>query len=114
MDIIGQNGVFSVPEGAFVAEIDGAKATSLRSLYPRIAKALHFPAHFGKNLDALFDCLTSLDAIDKENVVLIIRRYDLFLSKEKEARREAALQTLRDAEKSENRYDDKHFRVIGA
>ena len=25
-----------------------------------LAKALHFPAYYGKNLDALHDCLTSL------------------------------------------------------
>lgn len=30
------------------------------SMLKKIAAALEFPAHFGGNLDALYDCLTSL------------------------------------------------------
>ncbi len=97
----------------FVAEIDGAKTRTLRGFYPRIAKILLFPDYFGKNLDALFDCLCSLEVTGKQEIVLLIRHFDQFLEKEKPEKREAALQVLRDAEKAENRYDGATFRVVG-
>jgi len=101
------------PPHIFVVEIDGAKARTLRGFYPKIAKLLFFPDYFGKNLDALLDCLCSLEVVGKQEVVLIICNAHLFLSKEKEEKKSAALQVLRDAEKPENRYDGVKFRVIG-
>ncbi len=101
------------PPAVFVAEIDGAKARTLRAFYPRIAKVMLFPDYFGKNLDALFDCLCSLEVAGKQEVVLLIHHPESFLEKEKPEKKEAALQVLRDAEKAENRYDGVHFRVIG-
>ena len=97
----------------FVAEIDGKKARTLRGFYPRISKALFFPDYFGKNLDALFDCLCSLEVVGKQDIVLLIRHADAFLEKEKVEKRSAALDVLRDAEKAENRSDGVRFRVIG-
>lgn len=97
----------------FVAEIDGAKARTLRGFYPRIAKTLLFPDYFGKNLDALLDCLCSLEVTGKQEVVLLIRNAQMFLSKEKDEKKAAALQVFRDAEKPENRYDGVKFRVLG-
>jgi RNAse (barnase) inhibitor barstar len=91
--------------------LDGAKCRSLRSFYPRIAKALTFQDDFGKNLDALFDALTSLDHLEAGKVVLTIRHEKQFLSLEKPDKRQAALDVLRDAQKTENRYDDKVFVV---
>lgn len=101
------------PATTFVAEIDGAKAQTLRSFYPRIAKVMLFPDYFGKNLDALYDCLCSLEVTGRAEVVLLIRNFPQFLSKEKPDRREAALTVLRDAENADNRYDGIVFRVIG-
>ena len=37
-----------------------AEATSKQEVLESIAKAFLFPAHFGKNLDALHDCMTDL------------------------------------------------------
>lgn len=37
-----------------------AHATTKHQVLAAIASAFHFPKHFGKNLDALSDCLTSL------------------------------------------------------
>lgn len=36
------------------------KAQSKQDVLDAIAEAFLFPAHFGKNLDALFDCMTDL------------------------------------------------------
>ncbi len=103
----------SFPADVFVAEIDGNKARTLRGFYPRVAKALFFPDYFGKNLDALFDCLCSLEVVGKQDIVLLVRNAEYFLSKEKPEKREAALEVLRDAEKPENRADGARFKVIG-
>ncbi|MDO8367143.1 MAG: barstar family protein [Saprospiraceae bacterium] len=101
------------PPHVFVAEIDGAKAQTLRGFYPRIAKTLIFPDYFGKNLDALLDCLSSLEVVGQQEVVLLIRNAQLFLSKEKEEKKTSVLHVFRDAEKPENRYDGVTFRVVG-
>ena len=103
----------SFSSDVFLIEIDGAKTQTLRGFYPRIAKILLFPDYFGKNLDALFDCLCSLEVVGKQEVVLLIRNLEAFLGKEKPEKRESALQVLRDAEKPENRYDGVKFRVMG-
>jgi RNAse (barnase) inhibitor barstar len=95
----------------FVAELDGAAMRTLRAFYPRVAKALAFPAYFGRNLDALYDALTSLDTLGHGEVRLIIRRADRLFELEKPERRQAALDVLRDAQVPENRYDGVRFRV---
>lgn len=100
------------PPEVFVAEIDGAKARTLRGLYPRISKSLLFPDYFGKNLDALFDCLCSLEVLGKHDIVLLIHDAEKFLDKEKPEKRTAALDVLRDAEAPENRADGVRFRVV--
>ena len=89
--------------------LDGAKMRTLRALYPRIAKALFFPEYFGKNLDALFDCLCDLSEIDRKykKVEITIGQSALFLSKEKAEKKAAALQVLHDACLTDNRYDER-------
>ena len=99
-------------EHAFVAELDGAKCRTLRAFYPRIARALAFPDHFGRNLDALYDALTELDTLGRAEVRLIIHRSDKLFELEKPERRQAALDVLRDAQNPENRYADVQFKVI--
>ena len=107
-----QHSVPAYPSGVFVAEIDGDKARSFRGFYSRIASVLYFPDYFGKNLDALFDCLCSLEAMNSKEVVLQIRHWENFLSREKPEKKQAALDVLRAAELPENRYDGTVFRVV--
>ena len=40
--------------------LDGEKIRSNADLHERFAEALDFPAYYGKNLDALHDCLTDI------------------------------------------------------
>lgn len=40
--------------------IDGTKIASLPHLHAVLARELAFPDWYGRNLDALYDCLTSL------------------------------------------------------
>jgi len=39
--------------------LDGRTLQSLDALYDRLARRLHFPAHFGRSLDALWDVLSA-------------------------------------------------------
>ncbi len=96
-----------------VVDLDGSKIHTLRGFYPRIAKALIFPDYFGKNLDALADCLSSLEHVGSQHVVLLIRHIDDFLDKEKPEKREATLQVIREAQNPKHRYDTVKFRVLG-
>ena len=50
--------------------IDGEKVSDMKQLHEHIAAQLHFPRHYGKNLDALYDCLTDL-----RNVAITVRNY---------------------------------------
>lgn len=49
--------------------LDGKDMTSKEEAYELIAKELAFPDYFGKNLDALYDCLTEKNA---ENTILFV------------------------------------------
>lgn len=40
--------------------LDGACMTSKEEAHAYMAKVMRFPAHYGKNLDALADCLSEL------------------------------------------------------
>jgi RNAse (barnase) inhibitor barstar len=59
---------YSVPELMVAAEQSGhhflyanvANAQSKQEVLEGIADAFTFPVHFGKNLDALYDCMTDL------------------------------------------------------
>mgnify|MGYP004525092525 CR=1 FL=1 len=46
-------------KGNMRAVLDGAKVISRASLHRALAQALQLPGWYGKNLDALHDCLTA-------------------------------------------------------
>jgi RNAse (barnase) inhibitor barstar len=75
----------------FVGEINGAKCHSLRAFYTQVAKAMHFPEYFGKNLDGLEECLTDLSWLNKSAAALIIHNAPEFLNKETVEKRETVL-----------------------
>ena len=41
--------------------IDGRRMTSVEAAHEYLAHTLRFPAYYGRNLDALHDCLTDLN-----------------------------------------------------
>lgn len=63
----------------FKLDLGGARGKS--GLLDRIAKALRFPAHFGKNWDALNDCLTDLEWLDGKGWVVIVANAQSFADK---------------------------------
>ena len=49
--------------------LDGKDMTSREAAYELIAREMDFPDYFGKNLDALYDCLTEKNA---DNTVIFV------------------------------------------
>jgi RNAse (barnase) inhibitor barstar len=58
-------------KGAFPHLLDGDVTVDKPSTMDAIAQALSFPAYFGRNLDALYDCLTDLSWLPPGEHVLI-------------------------------------------
>lgn len=63
-----------------VHRIDLAKAQDKNRLFAALAKAFRFPAHFGKNWDALNDCLTDLSWLADRGWLLVLSNGAVFES----------------------------------
>ena len=64
--------------GLVVVRIDLALLSSKTGLLGRAARALRFPEWFGKNWDALNDCLTDLSWLDGKGWVIIFENTKAF------------------------------------
>jgi len=75
-----------------------AEATTKQQVLACIAQAFHFPKHFGKNFDALSDCLTDLPykAGPQPGFLVVIEQLPNTPKFDKEAR-EILLDVFRDA-----------------
>lgn len=61
-----------------IIEIDGSSISTEAEFHSKISAALNLPSYYGKNLDALFDVLSS----DVERPVVLIWKYSS-ISKER-------------------------------
>lgn len=75
-----------------------AHATTKQQVLAIIANAFHFPKHFGKNFDALSDCLTSLvhKSGPQSGFLVVLEQLPNTAKFDKEAR-ETLLDVFRDA-----------------
>ncbi len=64
--------------GLHTFKVDVRKARGKNEFLDRFATILHFPDYFGRNWDALADCLSDLAWLDGAGWVLILIRCDLF------------------------------------
>ena len=80
--------------------IDGNHTQHIADFYAQIAKDLHFPDYFGKNLDALNDCLSDLSWLENNQVHIVLTNYDKFLSAEPKDVRWNVLHILNEAAKT--------------
>lgn len=66
----------------FVAVIDGAAVPAKAELMEELSTAFSFPPYFGRNWDALLDCLRSLPLAIKppRGYVLVVRNSGAFLA----------------------------------
>ena len=69
--------------GAFIGQIDGLKATSIKEFHEQIGLAMNFPDYSGKNLDALDEMINDLEWIKEEKVIIYISNSTEWLSKER-------------------------------
>ncbi|WP_395826409.1 barstar family protein [Collimonas sp.] len=75
-----------------------AEATTKQQVLANIAQAFHFPRHFGKNFDALKDCLTDLayKAGPQPGFIVVIEQLPNTAKFDREAR-EILLDVFRDS-----------------
>lgn len=53
--------------------LTGKKMQLLENAHGHLREKLHFPEHYGENLDAFFDCLTEIT----QPTILIISQWDI-------------------------------------
>ena len=71
--------------GLHVVKLEIAKTRGKGGLLDEFARALKFPRHFGRNWDALNDCLSDLSWLHGKGWVLILLRADSFAETNEEA-----------------------------
>lgn len=59
---------------------DCSKWKTEQVMHDDLASQLEFPDYYGKNLDALNDCLSEMVVPDRGGRVLVFQRYDVFTS----------------------------------
>lgn len=62
---------------AGVSVIDGFKISSKEELHAKLSRDLNFPSHYGNNLDALYDALST----EKESTVIKVINVDILKKK---------------------------------
>ena len=84
-----------------VIEINAADCANENALFKKLAQAFSFPAWFGHNLDALYDCLSDLPEFtqhgDSNGAGYLVLLQNLPLWNHDTERREAFLDVFRDA-----------------
>jgi len=83
--------------GQRYAEIDLGAAHGKKSVLQAIGRALEFPAWYGANLDALYDCLTDLPQGEGSSAWLIVLLHLVNAGDFDAEQREALLDVFRDA-----------------
>lgn len=68
----------SQAHGVRLFYLNGAEIGNKAEFLQAIAAALSFPDYFGQNWDALEDCLTDLDWLEGDRVVLLYEQPDRF------------------------------------
>ncbi|XGV98390.1 MAG: barstar family protein [Leptolyngbya sp. BL-A-14] len=68
----------SQKHGAHLFCLNGAGINNKSEFLHAIASAMSFPDYFGKNWDALDDCLTDLDWLEGDRLVLLYDQPDRF------------------------------------
>ena len=84
------------PAGFSLKVIKGAKCQTLTGLLTECARTLDFPDYFGRNWDALEECLADLEWLPAKGYILLITNAESVLPDDEEEY-ETFLEILRDA-----------------
>lgn len=71
-----------VPQQILLVELDGRNMSNSVEMYNEFASLFKFPDYFGRNLNALFDCLTDLEWLPAEGYLLVIKNAGCLLKNE--------------------------------
>lgn len=72
--------------------LDGTRLSSFRGFFDEIATQFKFPTYFGRNFNALNDCLTDLEWVPVTTYAIIVTDAELLLAAETEEDRTALFQ----------------------
>lgn len=100
--------------GAFVAVIDGKASQTEEMLYEQLESAFQLPDYFGKNLDALYDCLNDLSWVKANEIVFYIKNYPLLLEDDGTTTRYEVMQLIHETAINWNtsaNFDEKTFLI---
>ncbi|MGH7233172.1 MAG: barstar family protein [Nitrospiraceae bacterium] len=64
--------VVHLPDGFLVRVVHGRKCKTKKGLLSEFARVLDFPSYYGKNWDALDECLTDLEWLPAQGYLLVI------------------------------------------
>jgi len=70
--------------GYRIDNFDCAAWQTVDDMFTAFASTLDFPGYFGRNLDALNDCLCDIDVHKESGRALVFHRYDAFAAKQPE------------------------------
>jgi RNAse (barnase) inhibitor barstar len=79
--------IINAPD-CYFGKIDGAKSKTFQELHQSMAAAFEFPDYYGHNFDALWDCMTDLEWLGRQNYALIISNFSDLLIDEKAGERD--------------------------
>lgn len=65
-----------------VLNLDGKKMGSLNGMYNEFSEVFKLPDYFGKNLNALSECLTDLEWLPAKGYLVLIKHADFLLENE--------------------------------
>jgi hypothetical protein len=84
------------PSEFAVAVLDGNEAATRTGFFEEIDRALRFPDYFGRNWDAVYDCLTDLSWLPAVGYVLVVDGFD-HLAMNEPGQWDIGLKVLREA-----------------
>jgi RNAse (barnase) inhibitor barstar len=83
-----------VPKATCVRVLDGRAMRTFESAFEEFASRLNFPGYFGRNMNALRDCLTDLAWLPADGYVFVVCNAEGILRDEPPADRDAILRVL--------------------
>ena len=76
------NTILKMKDGACLFVMNGEKMKSLNGFYNELTKVLKFPDYFGRNFNALDECMSDLEWLDFSACVLVVTDVQLVFEDE--------------------------------
>ncbi len=76
------NTILKMKDGACLFVMNGEKMKSLNGFYNELTKVLKFPDYFGRNFNALDECMSDLEWLDFSACVLVVTDVQLVFEEE--------------------------------